>query len=426
MKKLLLLLIINCCLAGISFSQNINGRFSSSIYTFERFDTVNSSTTYARAFENLSLNFNHDIFSLRTSLNFENDIAKKLDNDPRVRVYNLYLEARNIANIATIKLGRQPIFNSVGGGVFDGANVDLKYSYFKLNGFYGGSTPAYQKLQLIDDFADNTISGGSLSANPFDDFIVSVGYINKNFKKQAYDAIRLGADLNPITIHILNNSNQYQFATAEVSYDMKNYFSVDTRYDYDINLEKSSKFELDANYTQVKNLNVNVYYNYREPRVSYNSIFSVFDYGNTQEIEVGADYTVIPRITFTGKFGYVDYKDENSSRVTLGIGTTFGNLTYRRTFGYAGEMDNISAYSAFSLLEGLVTPSLGLSYSNYKLSKDDELNKLASLLAGVNVRPFRTLSFDVQGQYLNNKIYKNDLRFFFRINYWFNTNLNLM
>lgn len=426
MKKLLLLFIINCCIAGISFSQNINGRFSSSIYTFERFDSVNSSSTYARAFQNLSLNFNKDIFSLRTSLNLENELSAKMDNDPRVRFYNLYLEARNIANVATIKLGRQPIFNSVGGGVFDGANLDLKYSFLKLNGFYGGSTPAYQKLELIDNFKDNSIYGGTLSASPLEELLVSLSYVNKNFMRQAYDAIRLGPDLNPITVHIMNQSNQFQFASAEVSYDMKEKFSVDTRYDYDINLEKSSRFEFNADYKQVKNLNVNIYYNYREPRVGYNSIFSVFDYGNSQEIEVGADYTIMPQVTVTGKFGNVKFKDENSSRLSLGVGTRYGNIFYRKNLGWAGELDNISLYSAYSLLEGLVTPSLGLSYTTYKLSKDDPTNNLVSLLAGVNIRPYRSLSFDLQGQYLDNKIYKNDMRLFFRINYWFNTNLNLM
>jgi hypothetical protein len=32
----------------------------------------------------------------------------------------------------------------------------------------------------------------------------------------------------------------------------------------------------------------------------------------------------------------------------------------------------------------------------------------------------------LQGQYMNNKIYKDDYRFFLKLNYWFNTNLNLM
>jgi hypothetical protein len=69
---------------------------------------------------------------------------------------------------------------------------------------------------------------------------------------------------------------------------------------------------------------------------------------------------------------------------------------------------------------------VGVSYTTYKLSENEEKNNLITVLAGVNYRPFRVLSVDLQGQYMNNKIYKEDYRFFLKVNYWFNTNLNLM
>ena len=75
-------------------------------------------------------------------------------------------------------------------------------------------------------------------------------------------------------------------------------------------------------------------------------------------------------------------------------------------------------------IEGLITPSIGISYSSYKLSKDDDTNHLTAILGGLNFRPLAFLSFDGQAQYMNNKIYKDDFRFFFKLNYWFNTNFN--
>ena len=90
-------------------------------------------------------------------------------------------------------------------------------------------------------------------------------------------------------------------------------------------------------------------------------------------------------------------------------------------------MDAISVYSAYSIMDGLITPSVGLSYISYKLSKDDvSKNNLITLLAGCNYRPWKLLSFDLQGQFMNNKIYKDDFRLFFKVNYWFNTILGLM
>ncbi|MCK7524704.1 MAG: hypothetical protein MZV64_47380 [Ignavibacteriales bacterium] len=212
-----------------------------------------------------------------------------------------------------------------------------------------------------------------------------------------------------------NKSNQYEFVTGEVNYNQQGLVSIFTRYDYDLNFNQTSKFEFDARTDAVENWAINLYFNYRQPKIRYNSIFAVFDYGNTYEIEVGTDYKINSMFTITGKFGNVQYKDENSQRIGLGLSTTYGSVNYRKTFGYAGELDAISLYSGYTFFEGLLTPSVGLSYTNYKLSPDDEANNITTLMVGANIRPFRTLSFDLQGQYMDNKIYKNDLRLFFKL-----------
>lgn len=425
MKSITILFALLIGIPFMIFGQVINGRFSSSIYTFERFDSLDASNTHLRAYQTLNLNINKSNFSLRTYLNLENDFLETPESDPRLRFYNLYFEARNLLKLATIKLGRQPVFNNIGGGVFDGAQVDMRYEGYKLSAYYGGNVPAYQKLEIIDNWEDNYIYGGKLSISALNNFIVALSYVNKNFKSEDYYATRFDENFNPITRLIESKSNQFSFASAQVSYEMKDIFSVDGRYDYDFNYKASSKIEFNTRYEQIEDLGINLYYNYREPRIRYNSIFSVFDFGNTQEIEAGADYK-FGLVTAVAKFGYVTYKTDNSQRFSLGVNSKLGSLIYRKSLGYAGELDALSLYSAYTFMEGFLTPSLGLSFTSYKLSAEDEKNDLMSLLAGVNVRPWRTLSFDVQGQYLNNKIYSNDFRLFFKINYWFNTNLNLM
>ncbi|HSD63480.1 MAG TPA: hypothetical protein VLB50_06760 [Ignavibacteriaceae bacterium] len=423
MKNIILRSIALLCIAITStYAQNLNGRFSSAIYSFERYDTVNVSSTYLQAYEMLMLNLNKDNYSLRTYLNFESDFTKDLTNYPRVRFYDLYFEARKVLDAFTIKLGRQPIINSVAGGLFDGINLDYRYDDYKFSGYYGGNVPAYQKLELTDSWTHNFIAGGKFVTTALRDFRIGLSYINKNFKPEDYMATRLDANLNPIQVLIQNSSTQYQFASAEVDYDMPHIFTVDTRYDYDLNFMQTSKFEFYGTYDQLDKVDFNVYYNYRSPKIRYNSIFAVFDFGNTQEIEAGAGYKLNKLISISGKFADVVYKDENSQRITLGLISNYGSITYRKNLGYAGEMDAISLYAAYTLLEGLLTPSAGISYTNYKLSDDAETDNLTTLLAGFNLRPYRTLSFDIQGQYMNNKIYKNDFRLFAKLNYWFNTN----
>jgi hypothetical protein len=421
MKKIILLLLLGA--GSFLNAQNINGRFSSSLYSFERFDSINVSQNQLRAYEMLNLNFNYKDVTVRSFFNLEGDLTNKMTYDPRLRFYNLYLEARNILDVATLKLGRQPIINSIAGGLFDGASLIFRWSDFNISGYYGGNVPPYQKFELTKDWKENYIVGGKFTTTALKNFQIGLGYFNKNFKPQSYEAIRLTPDLNPITVEIENKSNQYEFVTGDIRFTQAKLVDVFARYDYDINFKQTSKFEIDARTEAVEELGINAYFNYREPKIRYNSIFAVFDYANTYEIEIGADYKISPAVTIIGKFGNVDYKNENSQRLGIGFATTWGTLNYRKTFGYAGELDAISLYSGYTFLDGLLTPSVGVSYTKYKLSPDSESNNITSLLAGFNIRPFRTLSFDLQGQYMDNKIYQNDFRFFFKLNYWFNLNL---
>ncbi|MCX7797612.1 MAG: hypothetical protein N2249_03205 [Melioribacter sp.] len=419
MKKVILFVFF---LPLILFAQNINGRFTSSIYSFERFDTVNSSETYFRTYQTLNLNFNYKNFSLRTRFNFESNIGNLLDSDPRMRFYNLYFETRDLFNVLTIKLGRQPLITPISGGLFDGINIKVKYSGFSLSGFYGGNVPAYQKLKLIEDISNNYVLGGRFEMTTLKNFRFGISYIDKNFKPVDYYAERLNENLDLVTVLIQTKSNQYKYLSADAFYNYKQILDFNARYEFDLNYKETSKIELDGRIKATKDLGLNFYFNQREPKIRYNSIFSVFDYGNSREIEGGFDYKVSSFYTLIFKYGDVKFGGEHSSRITIGANTEFGGLTYRKTFGDVGELDAISIFMAKSFFEGFISPSAGVSYTNYKLSNDDNLNTITSFLAGINIRPWRNLSFDLQGQYFNNKIYKNDLRLMFKLNYLFNTN----
>ncbi len=421
MKKYIFGLII-LFLPLITSSQNLNGRFTSSFYTFERFDNNTSSETFIRTFQSLNLNFNIGSFSLRTRTGMEANLGNALDQDVRFRFYNLFLEGRDLLGAITLKLGRQPLFTPVAGGLFDGINLKVNYAGFSISGFYGGNVPAYQKLELTEDWANNYVMGGRFEVNPFDNFRLGVNYIDKNYKAEDYSTLRLNSDLDPITILIQSKSNQYKYVSADAWYALENLFDISTRYEYDLNFNTTSRIEFDGRVHLTDNLGINGYYNYREPQIRYNSIFSVFNFGNTQEIEGGLDYRVVKIATFFAKYGNVKYEDENSSRITVGATTEFGSVSYRKNLGYAGELDAVSIYSARTFFDGLLTPSIGISFTTYKLSKDAESNNITSFLAGMNLRPWRTWSFDLQGQYFNNKIYKNDFRVLLKVNHLFNTN----
>ncbi|MCA0388111.1 MAG: hypothetical protein LCH52_06400 [Bacteroidetes bacterium] len=412
-------LFVLLILAAPVFGQSINGRISSSVYMFERYDAPATSDFQARGYHSAILNLNYEKFSLRTHLNYENYFNTSADS--RLRVYNLYFEARKLFDIATVKIGRQPVFSTIAGGVFDGVSVNAAYKMFGLDAWYGGNVPAYQKLEITDSWKDDYLLGGELKAQIIPQLLIGVGGFVKNFKPYSYTATRLDDAFNPISVLIQEKSNQYKFLQGRISYDQGEGFQFNARYEYDMNYQKTSRIEFDGVSSPVKNWHFNVYYNYLAPRIRYNSIFSVFDFANTTELEIGAGYDLTKSITLNGRVGVVSYQGDNASRFTISANTNFGSLSYRKSMGYAGEQDAISLYLAKSLFDGLITPSAGIAYTSYKLSPDAETNSLTTIMGGLNIRAIRWLSFDLQAQYLNNKIYKNDLRMFFKANYWFNT-----
>jgi len=420
--KTKLLVLLFFLLQTVISSQNFSGRLSSSVYSFERHD-VTESYNYLRTFQTLQLNARHGKFAIKTRLNYEMDVAQELVNDPRLRIYNLYFEGRSLFNMLSFKVGRISLFNNVSSGTYDGGNIKFKYAGYKLDLFYGANVPAYQKFEITDDWENNYVMSGKLDITAIKNFRIGLSYVDKNYSINSYETIRLDENYNPMTYLIRNHSNQFKYASADVSYRLKNAFNVYTRYDYDLNFNTTSRIELTGRYEQIQDWGFSLYYNYRAPQIRYNSIFAVFDYGNTHEIEAGADYKINSTCTVTGKFANVTYKDDDAQRATIGLNTKFGSVSYRKTFGYAGEMDALSIYTARTFFDGFVTPSVGLGYTSYKLSADAETNNIISFLAGCNVRPFNVLSFDLQGQYFNNKIYQNDFRILFKLNYWFNVNL---
>ena len=427
MKKFIFIVSLFVGITTYLFPQNINGRFTSALYTFERFDTVNNSNTYARSYQMLYLTFGKDNVSLKSYLNLEGDLSKSQTYDPRLRFYNLYVDVRDLFDVLYLKFGRQPLFNSIGGGVFDGLTLGFKYKGFDINGYYGGNVPPYQKLSFTDDLGDDFVAGGKITFYSITNTRIALKYINKNFKSIKYITTRLNPDLETNPNYVINNSSeQYEYITTEASYDEPKFFRVDTKYDYDLNFNTTSKFEILARYEKIEYLGISAYYNYRQPKIRYNSIFSVFDFQNSQEMEIGADYLIDKTYKVIGKFGNVSYTDESSQRVSLGVSSPWGTLMGRKTFGYAGELSSVSLYTARSIFEGLLTPSLSLAYTNYKLSSEDNSNNLVTVLLGLNYRPLRILSFDAQGQYLNNKIYNDDFRLLLKLNFWFNVNFQKM
>ena len=80
----------------------------------------------------------------------------------------------------------------------------------------------------------------------------------------------------------------------------------------------------------------------------------------------------------------------------------------------------------YPLFGRIVVPMAGFSYSSYRLSKESEQNSAVGVLLGAIVRPVPAFTFDVQGQWLNNRLMQRDMRLQVKLMYWFAERLSIL
>src|SRR5512140_813802 len=126
--RITIALAISFLLSSPAPGQLINGRVISSVYTWEKFDTVGSSQKITRGYLSGILDVGQGNFSLHTHFQAASDLKSQLDQSPDYRLYYLYAQQKDIAGFADLSLGRLPYFAGVGLGTVDGAQASLRFA----------------------------------------------------------------------------------------------------------------------------------------------------------------------------------------------------------------------------------------------------------------------------------------------------------
>ncbi|MEO8168007.1 MAG: hypothetical protein ABI623_07160, partial [bacterium] len=241
-------------------------------------------------------------------------------------------------------------------------------------------------------------------------------------ERVGYWASRADSLFNPVQIFVMPALAEEQFVSGDASVRFGT-SSVYGRYDYDVNFKKTQRGQIGIRLGVSDDLSISGDFIHREPRVLYNSFFSVFDLKSVDEYELGGDYILFPDVRAFMRAAYVQYSGDKGFRYTFGLAHRYLGISYRGSTGYAGELDNASVQATYPLCDNTFIPSIGLAYMTYRLDKNGPLDEGIAGTLGTTVRPWQQLSFDVQGQWLRNKIYQNDIRLFAKINFWFTANL---
>ena len=312
-------------------------------------------------------------------------------------------------------------------GTIDGGIVSARLfdSRLKIIGYYGALPVPGQQLKMIDNQKQNNMLGAQVIGTPVDFARVSLSYTRKLIKPEAYWTKR--AFDSTYTVHdveINPGAESEEYVGVDVNVDYHN-VSAYARGDVDLNLERLSRAQLFTRVNVVESFALTGEYIRREPRLSYNSIFWVFTYNIMNEYELGGEYIFCNDWQLFGKYGAVSYGDDNSNRITLGGNMKYASASVSWNTGYGGELAAFSANAGYPLFENKLTPTLMLGYAYYKMGSNTPTLDAISVALGAVYRPIPVFSLDLQVQWIENKLYNNDVRFFLRGSYILSERLNI-
>jgi hypothetical protein len=319
------------------------------------------------------------------------------------------------------------VYAGVGVGTIDGGLVRARLFDKGVTAVGYVGAPVVGRYDWISEGWDKGLAfGGQVTTSLVENTKIGVSYVNWTEDRPAYTSLRArDTTFAPYALPIEVDDQAYQYIGGDVQYRYVNRVSLYGRYDYDINFERTARFQAGARFDVVERLGITADYIYRIPRVAYNSVFSAFIANNVEEMEFGAEYEVLPRWRAFGKVARVMYDTDESNRWTLGLTGGYGTVSYSGSDGYAGQLQSVTLQAAYPLLDRMIIPNAAVNYASYRLSADDDRQEALSLAAGATYRPSQPVSIDAQVQLLTNQYYSNDLRLHLRFTYWFAEQLTL-
>ncbi|MCK9409562.1 MAG: hypothetical protein M0R68_10565 [Bacteroidetes bacterium] len=406
-------------------AQLMTGRLTTSVYGYEGRDSALAAVMMLRAYENVYVNAASENYSFNMNAMVSNDFGTTIETDPELRVNSFLMKVKNIGGIADITAGRQFVFAGVGSGLIDGLSGTARFMDRTLSVTgYGGANVIQSRAIRKSYIGANGLFGGQVTYVPSEEALVGISYMNKRWQRKPYTALRMDSLYFPYAVVINSRPNEEELASVDVEYQIERTLTFQAKTDFDFHSDEISKVQTFARYSLLKELNVTAEYIYRQPRVAYNSIFSVFNINSTKEIEGGVEYRPITSAFVYARFANVSYVDETSQRLVIGGTYDIFSANYTQNFGYAGELNGISVQAVYPMLERTFTPMLAFGYATYKLTENDAARDVINGTAGVVYRPVQKLSTDLQVQWMSNPQYNTDLRIFLKVNYWFSEQMN--
>ena len=394
---------------GATFS----GRLTSSAYSWQARETGGADVRHLRLYQVAMLNVGQvggQALSLHSHLQFSGDVLDDVNGREHYRIYSAY--AKWAKKGVDVRFGRQRIYGGVGFGTIDGGRAAVEVmNGLQVVGYAGMLTPLVPD-DGIGTWDEGHLWGGQVMVDIQKTYL-TMSYAQRSREPLAY----LGAGRYS-QILINNDGTQFRRLGFDARHDWTK-ASVYGRVDLDADAWAVQEFEVTGEAQVSDALRLAVAYEHRKPSLYLNSILSVFEVQDNQEVEVRATYKLsdLAKVLLRGTRSLFD----GDSAWHLGAGLSWGTayLGYARRMGYSGDNDAFTA-SVHHVVNDRWTMQANGSVASYRLY-DAQVSRQRAWSGSVGTRcqVQKAVSLDVEAQVLHNAYYNRDARIFVRGSYWF-------
>ena len=394
-----------------------SGRLTTSGYSWQVREIDGSVTRHFRAYQSAILNARRlggTGLSFHTYIQVSGDLLDEAPGRSNYRIYHAYLKYHSKGSLGIDLLaGRQRVYKGVGSGTIDGVQVKASpRKGIQLSGYAGILVP------LIPDDGFGTWDEGHLWGMQA---LLDAGgtYLGLSFAERARAPLPYVRTGRYSGLLIQNSAKQFRRLGIDVRRPVGKAIELYGRVDLDAEEWEVQDSEIAVSLQATEKLKFSADFQHQKPTLSINSILSVFEVSNNQEIGGQVSYQLSSLIRLSGNVTRVAYDDDSSWRIGSGLYVGNGYIGYNRRIGYGGENDSFTA-TVTKAISPKVSIRISGNVSGYRVyeAQRDRDQALAGS-AGLTFRPRKAFTFDIEGQGVRNKYYGKDFRVFMRGSVWF-------
>jgi hypothetical protein len=392
-QKVVLFLVLSLVIFKLGRTVELKSNISTYFNSYQTEDLyTEEKTSYLRAYQSFQFDLNQigtKNLSFHTYFRSTTDFSHKNSTDPSTRIYNAYIDWKNIKKVLDLKLGRQFLYVGVGNGTMDGLRFDLKPRKYKvqLTGYVGFQLPEYQWTK-VDSWNKSHIFGGELATTYLKNTRLALSYVRK--------MRGTGPEQHLIGTNVTHQHRQLTFF-SQFYYDLVN--------------KKAQNFTLRGDGLGLfKKLCLSAEYQYRRPSIYSNSIFSVFKQDTYSILRFDGVYQPVKNFKFSSEYDLTLYESGNSSRFRLGFEYAYVALGMYLRRGYGGESNGVYGRLVYTLHKNFAF-SASADYGRYKIEEEQESkDDVFALASRVEWDAARNLKFAIELQDVRNNVKSYDLR----------------